>query len=67
MPRCLSWFLAVCMLVLGSVAAAQTTEAVPWEGASDVELPPFLQDTEKRVVDERPPPTVARNVSPVFW
>ena len=25
-------------------------EAVPWEGASDVALPPFLQDTGKRVV-----------------
>ncbi len=32
-------------------------EAVPWDGATDVTLPPFLQDTGKRVVDERPPPT----------
>ena len=31
--------------------------AVPWEGASDVELPPFLQDTSRRVVEERPPPS----------
>ena len=35
-------------------------EAVPWDGATDVTLPPFLQDTEKRVVDERPPPTEAQ-------
>jgi tetratricopeptide (TPR) repeat protein len=33
------------------------TEAAPWEGATDVTLPPFLQDTGKRIVDERPPPT----------
>jgi tetratricopeptide (TPR) repeat protein len=33
------------------------TEAAPWEGAADVTLPPFLQDTGKRIVDERPPPT----------
>lgn len=32
-------------------------ESVPWQGASDVTLPPFLQDTGKRVVEERPPPT----------
>ena len=33
------------------------TETTPWEGTADTTLPPFLQDTEKRVVDERPPPT----------
>ena len=38
-------------------AAAQEAEAAPWEGATDVTLPPFLQDTGKRIVDERPPPT----------
>jgi len=32
-------------------------EVVPWEGASDVELPPFLRDTSKRVVEERPAPS----------
>ena len=32
-------------------------ETTPWEGTADTTLPPFLQDTEKRVVDERPPPT----------
>ena len=32
-------------------------EAAPWEGATDVTLPPFLQDTDRRIVDERPPPT----------
>jgi len=31
--------------------------AAPWEGATDVTLPPFLRDTGKRIVDERPPPT----------
>jgi tetratricopeptide (TPR) repeat protein len=31
--------------------------AAPWEGATDVSLPPFLQDTGKRIVDQRPPPT----------
>jgi len=38
-------------------AVAQEAEAAPWEGATDVTLPPFLQDTGKRIVDERPPPT----------
>jgi tetratricopeptide (TPR) repeat protein len=33
------------------------TEAAPWEGATDVTLPPFLRDTGKRIVDERAPPT----------
>ena len=32
-------------------------DAVPWDGAADVSLPPFLQDTEKAVVEERAPPT----------
>jgi len=31
--------------------------AAPWEGATDVTLPPFLQDTGKRVVEQRPAPT----------
>ncbi|MCZ6805328.1 MAG: hypothetical protein O7F08_00115, partial [Deltaproteobacteria bacterium] len=35
----------------------EDAEATPWEGTTDTTLPPFLQDTEKRVVDERPPPT----------
>jgi tetratricopeptide (TPR) repeat protein len=38
-------------------ADAQEVEATPWEGATDVTLPPFLQDTGKRIVDQRPPPT----------
>jgi tetratricopeptide (TPR) repeat protein len=38
-------------------AVAQEAESAPWEGATDVTLPPFLQDTGKRIVDERPPPT----------
>jgi len=37
-----------------SVAAQ---DSAPWEGATDVTLPPFLQDTGKRIVDERPAPT----------
>ena len=32
-------------------------DEVPWDGATDVTLPPFLRDTEERVVDDRPPPT----------
>ena len=36
---------------------AQEAEAAPWEGADDVTLPPFLRDTGKRIVDQRPPPT----------
>ena len=39
------------------LAVAQEGEAAPWEGATDVTLPPFLQDTGKRIVDQRPPPT----------
>ena len=34
-----------------------SAESTPWAGATDVTLPPFLQDTGKRIVDERPPPT----------
>ncbi len=40
-----------------SVADPEPEEAAPWEGAADVSLPPFLQDTGKRIVDQRPPPT----------
>ena len=32
-------------------------EAIPWQGVTDVTLPPFLQDTGQRIVDERPPPS----------
>lgn len=40
------------------VSAQEGTDAAaPWEGVTDVTLPPFLQDTGKRVVDERPAPT----------
>jgi TolA-binding protein len=58
-----------CLTLLGAMLAsvpsglAQTASeegdsgAVPWEGASDVELPPFLKDTSRRVVEERPPPS----------
>ena len=42
---------------LAAPAAAQEEDAAPWEGATDVTLPPFLQDTGKRIVDQRPPPT----------
>ena len=42
---------------LATRATAQEPEAAPWEGATDVTLPPFLQDTDKRIVDQRPPPT----------
>ncbi len=40
-----------------SSAEPDAEEAAPWEGATDVSLPPFLQDTGKRIVDQRPPPT----------
>lgn len=45
-----------------SVEAATPSEedATPWSGATDVALPTFLQDTGKRVVDERPGPTPAQ-------
>ncbi len=51
--------LALCFTASASSdpAAAQEGEAAPWEGATDVTLPPFLQDTGKRIVDQRPPPT----------
>lgn len=59
------------MLVVGAFAIAQWPaatgaqaptgeDAVPWEGASDVALPPFLRDTDERVVDGQPPPTVGQ-------
>ncbi|MGB5546524.1 MAG: hypothetical protein WBM74_08135, partial [Polyangiales bacterium] len=52
---------AVCFAAWGAPppAAAQEPEEgeTPWAGATDVNLPPFLQDTGKRIVDERPPPT----------
>lgn len=51
---------ALAELAPAGLAAAQDTapvEDTPWEGATDVTLPPFLRDTGKRVVDERPPPT----------
>ena len=35
----------------------QPDEAAPWRGATDVTLPPFLQDVGKRVVDPRPGPS----------
>ncbi len=35
----------------------EDVESTPWEGTTDTTLPPFLQDTKKRVVDERPRPT----------
>ncbi len=38
-------------------APSPDADATPWEGATDVTLPPFLQDTGRRIVDERPPPT----------
>ena len=62
----------LCGLVLAGPASAQDPEpsrdapriedvdATPWEGTPDTSLPPFLQDTGKRVVDERPPPTAAQ-------
>ena len=40
-----------------SVLEPDPEEAAPWEGATDVSLPPFLQDTGKRIVDQRPAPT----------
>lgn len=38
----------------------EDVEPTPWQGATDTTLPPFLQDTGKRVVDERPMPTEAQ-------
>ncbi|MGB5695971.1 MAG: tetratricopeptide repeat protein [Polyangiales bacterium] len=40
-----------------SPEGAEDAELTPWQGAKDTSLPPFLQDTGKRIVDERPPPT----------
>ncbi len=39
------------------VYAQVAQDAAPWAGATDVTLPPFLQDTGKRIVDDRPTPT----------
>ncbi len=59
--RTAAWLAAVALSCAGLCpavpAAAQEAEAAPWEGATDVTLPPFLRDTEKRIVDQRPPPT----------
>ncbi len=41
-------------------AELEQDSATPWAGASDVSLPPFLQDTSKRVVEERPEPSDAQ-------
>jgi TolA-binding protein len=37
--------------------AAPESPDAPWGGASDVELPSFLDTTDSRVQDNRPPPT----------
>lgn len=39
------------------VLAQENQDEEPWQGATDVTLPSFLQDTGKRIVDERPTPT----------
>ncbi|MBW2548670.1 MAG: hypothetical protein JRE82_15885 [Deltaproteobacteria bacterium] len=52
--------LAMCFTAWGPTVPAtaqEGEEATPWEGATDVTLPPFLQDTDQRIVDQRPPPT----------
>ena len=55
-----------CLALPESQARAQDTasksegEPVPWDGATDVTLPPFLRDTDKRVVEERQPPSDAQ-------
>ena len=36
-------------------------EAAPWEGATDVTLPPFLQDTDRRIVDPLQGPRLLRS------
>ena len=38
----------------------EDVDDAPWQGATDATLPPFLQDTGKRVVDERPKPSEAQ-------
>ena len=39
-------------------ATAQVEDQpTPWDGTTDVTLPPFLQDTDQRIVDQRPPPS----------
>ncbi len=65
---CRAWlFTGACLIALGlSPVSAQDAEpateqqAVPWDGATDVTLPPFLRDTDRRVADERPGPTEAQ-------
>jgi tetratricopeptide (TPR) repeat protein len=68
-PRsCRAWLLTgACFIALGlSPVSAQNAEptieqpAVPWDGATDVTLPPFLRDADRRVEDERPGPTEAQ-------
>ena len=58
-PFALPMFVALWLATWAPVipVAAQEEEAAPWEGATDVTLPPFLQDTGKRIVEQRPPPT----------
>lgn len=73
MSQCWALRLVSALLVLGAVSTAfaeqadrraprtlPEDEATPWMGATDVTLPPFLQDTGARPVDERPPPTEAQ-------
>ena len=38
-------------------AAAATAETIPWSTAAEAELPEFLRTADKRLKDERPPPT----------
>ena len=58
-PFALPMFVALWLATWAPVipVAAQEEEAAPWEGATDVTLPPFLRDTGKRIVEQRPPPT----------
>jgi TolA-binding protein len=41
----------------GDAAHAGTSLVAPWAGASDVPLPSFLDTTDRRIRDDRPPPT----------
>ncbi|MCA9582535.1 MAG: tetratricopeptide repeat protein, partial [Myxococcales bacterium] len=34
--------------------------STPWQGAAAVQLPSFLDTTDRRIVDERPPPSAAQ-------
>jgi tetratricopeptide (TPR) repeat protein len=56
---CLFW-LRLSLVSAQEVEPATEQEAVPWDGATDVTLPPFLRDTDRRVADERPDPTEAQ-------